>query len=204
MNKDKSFAKEYKDAKIVSLLLTICGPIFIIIGTASEWINILNPLILTFGTVLFIYGASYFFLYWKCANYIKNNQSLPTWIRIFAAILLIFYLSLYQLDNETKKHRLYLLLKEIRFYVLIWIIICLLIALLEFQLIQENNFLWFGISLATITGILIIDLILTIYIWKYNGNNSKLLKLLSIITLNYRNYQLYKEIIKLNTNEKSN
>lgn len=203
MNKyDKTFIKQYKEAKIASLILSIGSLIFIISAAVSEW-TIINPIILSIGSFIFLYAFFYFFLYWKCAIYQKKNQKLPKWFRVISAILLIFYLTLFQLDKNEKTYRLYLLLKEIRFYFLTWIFLGILISVFNFQLIQKNNFLWFGISLTIITVFLLIDWTLTIFIWKYRGNKNKWLKILSIITLNYRNYRLYKEIIELNTKEKT-
>lgn len=204
MNKNnKTFMQQYKEARIAALILLIGSLIFIISAVASEWLYIVSPLILTVGIFIFIYTILYLFLYWKCANYQKRKKAVPKLFRTISSILLISYLSLYQIDERTKKYRHYLLQKEMRFYILTWMFLCALIALLEFQFIQKNNFLWFGISVGIVTVWLLIDWILTIFIWKYRGNNNKWLKILLIITLNYRNYQLYKKIIKLNTKEKT-
>lgn len=206
MDKNKSFTQYYKEAKIISFIFLFLG-FWLIVGavihSSHDGIDQLSIIFLIIGSLICSYTFLFLFLYWKCANYQKKEQSLSKWFRVISAIFFIFYLTFFQLKEDTKTYRQYLLLKEIRFYLLTWIFLCALLFLLECQFIQINNFLWFGISLGIITLILTIDLILTIFIWKYRGINNKLLKILALITLNYRSYKLYKTITELNTKEKT-
>lgn len=201
----KSFDHQYKDAKIVSSIAIIFSLIMLISAAASEWIDKISLILLIAASLVFIYSILFIFLYWKCARYIKNNQLLPKWVRKISVVLFIFYLTFYQLNE--KKYRLYLLLNEIRFW-FFWILFnILLFGLLMYASYIIENTNWFKTAWFIIISIdiafTIINLFLSIIIWKYQGTNSKLLKFLIFITLNFRNYRLYKKIIELNSEKSS-
>ncbi|MCL8211029.1 hypothetical protein LT336_00781 [Spiroplasma sp. JKS002671] len=203
----KPFNKQYKEVKIAAPIGIIGGLLLTVPATIQMTEKIPktpNIFSIVLGAFFLFYSCILFSLYWKCAQYQKNNQTIPKWFRITAGLFLMLYLTFYQLDK--KKYRYYLVLKEWRFYVLLWFFICALTTLLSlYPIIHDNKkVFWLLITLSIETVVFIINLIIMIFIWKYQGTKNKFLILLTIITLNFRNYRFYKEIIEFNTKEKSN
>ncbi len=198
----KPFNKQYKEIKIASIIGVIGGLLLTLPAATQVTDNktkIANIFSIVFGIFFLFYCSTLFFLYWKCAQYQKKQQAIPKWFRIITGLFLMLYLTFYQLDQ--KKYRQYLVLKEWRFHVLLWIFICALTVLLSlYTIIHTGQTFWMLVTLLIETIVFIINLSLMIFIWKYQGTSNKFLILLTIITLNYRNYRFYKEIITFNQN----
>lgn len=204
MTNQKTFKEKYKEIKIASVIGIIAGLVFILIAVihiTTDATDLPSIFCITFGFCFFIYSSILFFFYWKFNKYQQSQKTIPKSFQIWTGVFLIFSLTFY--NSKEKNSRAYLLAKEWRFYILIWIFLCLVIVLVELYAIQQEKIFWLLINLLIFNAIWFVDIILMISIWKYHGTNSKLLKILTICTLNYRNYRLYKKIIKLNQNEKA-
>ncbi|MDQ7982829.1 MAG: hypothetical protein REH79_01240 [Spiroplasma sp.] len=205
----KSFEEQYKYIKNYSYI-GIFGSIWLILSAvihiAHENIDILSACFIVFGILFINYTCCVLLLYWKVTQYNKTNQPIPKWFRIAATFVLSFYLTFYQLDKKNNdNYRNFLLLDQIRHYILLWIIISIIdFTIIYWAIFKADQIFWALISILITTIILGIDFIIAICICKYKGTNSKLLKTLTIITLQYNNYQLYKKIIDLNIKEISN
>ncbi len=199
----KPFNKQYREVKIGGPIGIIAGIVFLLIATVQMITNAIDPpsiFCLVVGVLFFFYCSALCFLYWKCAQYQKQQQVIPKWFRIVTGLFLMLYLTFYQLDQ--KKYRQYLVLKEWRFHILLWLFCCTLTALLFlYSVIHTGKTFWMLVTLLIETVVFIINLSLMVFIWKYQGISNKFLVLLTIITLNYRNYRFYKEITEFNQNK---
>jgi len=201
----KPFNKQYKEVRIASRVWIGAGIVFLLIVITQMTTNAIDPLsvvCLVFSILFLFYSSILSLLYWKCAQYQKKQQEIPKSFRIITGLLLILYLTFYQLDQ--KKYRSYLILKEWKFHILLWLFCGAIIVLSNlYNTIHNGKIFWMLISLLIATIVFIINLSLMISIWKYQGTNNKLFIFLTILTLNYRNYRFYKEIITLNQNKET-
>lgn len=201
---EKSFKERYKDVRNSFILGIVFGIVFLAIGISqmiTNAVDIPSIFFLIAGICFIFYFSLLFFLYWKFNKYQENSQEIPKRLRIISGFCLVFSLAFDENDKENERSRL--VFKEWRVQILSWFFLNILVIIIEFLAIKHGRDFWLLISLLIVNIHWVISLILMLIIWKYQGVKNKLLVFLTILTLDYRNYVFYKNIVELNVKEQS-